>query len=129
MARTRPADENARRGRLAKAVQFFDVAADVTDLADDDRDSGDAYVTLLVHSGIASADAICCARLGEYSSGENHQEAAGLLSKAAGTVMANNLRTLLGLKTKAGYSHTPMTQTDRKRALRAATELLAAANQ
>jgi hypothetical protein len=31
-----------------------------------------AFVTLCVHAGIAAADVICCARLGEYSRGEDH---------------------------------------------------------
>lgn len=54
--------------------------------------------------GIAAADAICAARLGEHARGENHDEAVALLStvdKAA----AAHLRALLGMKTLAGYSH------------------------
>lgn len=63
--RTVSADDNVRRGRLAKARQFLRVAEDARDLADDEATVGDAAVTLYVHAGIAAADAICARALVE----------------------------------------------------------------
>ncbi|WP_207219119.1 hypothetical protein [Pengzhenrongella frigida] len=78
--RTVKADEAMRRGRLVKAEQFADPAVAVDMLADEAADVADAYVTPCVHAGIAAADVVCAARLGEYSRGENHDEAIALLS-------------------------------------------------
>ncbi|MFD6893254.1 hypothetical protein ACFWB0_01730 [Rhodococcus sp. NPDC060086] len=50
---------------MNKAEQFFDAAAIVNELAD--NNDLDAVVTLWVHAGIAASDVICCARLGKYS--------------------------------------------------------------
>lgn len=113
-----------RRVRLRKALQFADAADAVADLGDD---VGDAYVTLLVHAGIAAADVLCCARLGEHAVGENHTDAVALLAKVDRKV-ADDLRTLLGLKTKAGYSHQATSKSDRMRAERATGRLVRAAN-
>ena len=71
-----------RRGRLRKAAQFLSAATQIADLADEEAEIADVYVTLCVHSGIASADVICCSRLGEHASSENHNEAVALLGKA-----------------------------------------------
>jgi hypothetical protein len=74
--------EAIRTGRRAKANQFY-LAAEAIAATIEDQDIADAYVTLCVHAGIAAADVICCARLGEYAQGDDHQEAVTLLSKAA----------------------------------------------
>ncbi|MFD9888281.1 hypothetical protein ACFWY9_02985 [Amycolatopsis sp. NPDC059027] len=79
-------------------------------------------MTLCVHAGIAASDVICCAGLGEYAQGENHEEAVNLPAKAD-KVATKHLRTLLKLKTKASYSHTPATPDEFKRAGRAADSL------
>jgi hypothetical protein len=114
-----------RAGRLAKAGQFF-LAAETIAATIDDQDVADAYVTLCVHAGVAAADAICCARLGEHAQGDEHQEAVALLTKADRTI-AKHLKVLLDLKTRSGYSAIPTSKTDQKRAGRAAAALLAAA--
>jgi hypothetical protein len=112
-----------REGRLGKANQFVAVARDVAELADQAQDVADAYVTLLVHAGIAAADVICCARLGEYAHGANHNDAIALLKKAdAGA--ARHLETLLKMKTRVGYGHTPASSEDLKKAQRAGDALL-----
>lgn len=99
-------------------------AADmIRELVDGHGEVADAYVTLCVHAGIAAADVICCASLGEHAQGEHHSEAIDLLAKADKDV-AKHLRTLLNLKTKAGYSHTPATADEFKRAGRAAEALV-----
>lgn len=70
--RTVRADAEIRRGRLAEAEQLAAAATVVQDLADESEAVGDAFVTLCVHAGIASADVICATRLGEHARGEHH---------------------------------------------------------
>jgi hypothetical protein len=84
-------------------------------------------VTLLVHAGIAAADVLCCVRLGEHVTGDNHNEAVRLLAKVDRR-LADDLRTLLGMKTKAGYSHQPASKSDRVKAERAGGRLVQAAS-
>lgn len=66
--RTSKSDEATVIGRLRKAEQFMEAADTIHELADDERDVADAYVTLCVHAGIAASDAICGAALGEHVS-------------------------------------------------------------
>ena len=126
MPRTTRCDAAVQGGRLAKAEQFARVAADVADLADVASDVADAYTTLAVHAGIAAADVICCARLGEHARGEGHQEAIGLLEKADRGV-AKHLATLLRVKTAAGYGHKPVSRDDVARVGRAMDAVVAEA--
>ena len=70
-----------RMGRLAKAKQF-QLAANTISTIMDDQVIADAYVTLCVQAGIAAADVICCAKLGEHHQGENHNEAIALVAKS-----------------------------------------------
>jgi hypothetical protein len=108
---------------LRKAGQFADAAAAVADLADEASDVADAYVTLLIHAGIAAADVICCARLGEHAQSESHHEAVALLKKAD-PGSARSLDILLRMKTRIEYGHTPASVEDQKRAQRAADGLV-----
>ncbi len=124
--RTQPCPLVVRRGRLRKAEQFIEAADLIRDLAAGQEDVADAYVTLCVHAGIASADVICCARLGEHSQGENHNEAVGLLQRADKDA-ARHLSTLLNLKAKSGYSAASVTAEEFKRSGRAAEALIAIA--
>ena len=127
---TRSGDASIAAGRLSKANQFFNAAQDIGDLADDEAEVRDATVTLLVHAGIAAADAICCKALGEYALGnESHDEAVRLIAKVNpdGRELSNALRRLLSMKTKAGYAHRPVTADEHKRAERAAEQLVSAA--
>lgn len=119
---TRPCSPEVRRGRLVKAEGFL-AAADHISLLDDSGELRDAAVTLYVHAGIAAADAICCARLGRHASGEHHVEAINLL-KNAQSKSSKHLATLLSVKTKAAYSHTPASAAEVKKAARAATQLI-----
>jgi hypothetical protein len=121
--RTKSCDAGVQRGRMHKANQFIEAADMIRELANEHEDVSDAYVTLCVHAGIAASDVICCARLGEHAQGENHDEAVGLLA-GADKDAAKHLRTLLKLKTKAGYSHAPATADEFKRAGRAAEMLV-----
>jgi len=103
-------------------------AAEITDQLDDDHKLRDAVVTLLIHSGIASSDVICCKRLGEYHVGDDHSAAATLLARVDKD-LAEQLRRLLSMKTKAAYSGAPSGADDLKTARRAAQKLLEAAQQ
>jgi hypothetical protein len=117
------------KGRLAKSQQFYAAAEALRTSSDREDSIGDAYVTLLVHAGIAAADAICCSALKEYAAGESPAEAIGLVRKVRpdGDQLAEALSRLLRLKTHAGYSASSVSADERKRARRAAERLVTAA--
>lgn len=125
----RKCDEETARGRLRKAEQFLDAAATVRDLADDEADVGDAFVTLCVHAGIAASDVICCDAFGHFVHGQNHLQAIAELSKVTpdGRKLGDDLRTLLQMKGRAGYAAPPVTTDQRKRARRRAENLVESA--
>ena len=126
MARTVRCTDTTRAGRLAKAQQFWSAAQTIEDFADDEANITDAYTTLAIHAGIAAADVICCARLGEHARGDDHDEAVALLARAD-KARAKDLGALLRMKTRAGYSHEPTSRADRHRAGRTAARLVQAA--
>ncbi len=123
--RTHRCTQATRSGRLEKATQFAD-AADIIEAFVNGDDLSDAYITVCVHAGIAAADVVCCARLGEHARGDNHDEAITLL-RTADRELAGDLSTLLGMKTFAGYSAIKSTAAKRKRAGRAMRRLVDAA--
>ncbi|HTD58355.1 MAG TPA: hypothetical protein VK672_05625 [Solirubrobacteraceae bacterium] len=129
--RLRKCDESTTAGRLAKAEQFLEGAEIIHEFAVDEQDVADAYVTLCVHCGVAAADAICCIALGEHVQGEDHNQAVAHLAKVRpdGAELGTALRTLLGMKTRAGYSHEHIGTAECKRAQRAAERLLEAARE
>lgn len=114
---------------MRKAEQFADAAETIREFADDEADIGDAYVTLLIHAGVAAADVICCQELGEHALGGSHTEAVALLRRVRrdGAELANALSTLLASKTRAGYDHQPVAKDARTRCGRATETLLRAA--
>lgn len=57
------ADANARKARLAKALQFQVVANDALLLVDEGEDTADADMTLCLPAGIASSEALCIQNL------------------------------------------------------------------
>lgn len=128
-ARTRRCDELTIAGRLRKAEQFLDAAETIREFAESEHEVGDAYVTLCVHAGVAAADVLCCIALGEHAQGDDHNEALALLARVRpnGAELAKSLRPLLGMKTRAGYSHRSVPSDDRKRAQRHAERLVRAA--
>ena len=123
MARTNPCTPDVRRGRLRKAIEFLDAAILVADRPDGEAAAPDAFVTLCIQAGIAASDVICCARLGQHAQGQDHNEAVTLLAEA-NSESAKHLRVLLGMKSKAGYSHTGISASDARRAGRAANALV-----
>lgn len=126
MTPSRTGDAATATARLAKARQFSDVAALLFDEGTGTVTRADAYVTQAVHAGIAAADVICIRRLGEYSATGAHQESVALL-KRADPECATHLSRLLNLKTKAGYSASPVSATDVAAARRSHLALLTAA--
>jgi hypothetical protein len=114
-----------RAGRLAKARQFLRSADTIATILDE-QEIADADVTMCVHGGVAAADVICCARLGQHHDGKNHTDAVALLAKVD-KVSAKPLKTPLDMKTRAGYSAVLTSTADRKRAGRAAAALLGTA--
>jgi hypothetical protein len=122
--RTRECTPATISGRRAKALQF-QVAADTIAL---DGSLGDAFVTNCVHAGIAASDVICCRRLGIHAAGQDHQDAVRLLATAGpdGRELSVHLRTLLGMKSSAGYDSVASSRDDCRRAARAMAALVAA---
>jgi hypothetical protein len=116
-----------RAGRLAKARQFWEAAEMLDTLVDDESDLADAYITLCIHAGIAAADVICCARLGEHANGQDHAEAVALVASADKSA-SKSLSSLLDMKTRSGYSEINSSKADRLRAKRAAASLITTAN-
>jgi hypothetical protein len=127
--RLRECDSAFAAGRFRKAEQFLEAAEMTRELADDEADLGDALVTLCVHAGIAASDVICCAALGHFVQGDDHNQAIAELSKVSpdGKQLGNDLRALLQMKTRAGYGAPPVTADQRKRAWRRAESLVDAA--
>jgi hypothetical protein len=124
-------EESTITGRLRKAEHLMQAAAALREIDELQEDVGDAVVTLCVHAGVAAADVICCVALGKYAQGEDHNAAVAHLSKVRpnGRELGNSLRTLLGMKTRAGYSHEQIRAAELTRALRAAQGLLNAAHE
>jgi hypothetical protein len=123
--RTQPCDRARARSRLENAQKSLEVA----ELAAGEAEipaSRSVAAALAVLSGIASADAACCAALGRRSRGEDHREAAALLREIvpAGDRAAKALIDLLNLKDTARYGLIPITQRQLTAALRRAKTLL-----
>src|SRR5687768_18398461 len=103
-SRTQPCDRAQARTRLENAQKSLEVA----ELAAGEAEipaSRSVAAALAVLSGIAAADAACCAALGRRSRGEDHREAAALLREIipAGDRAAKALIDLLNMKDNAQY--------------------------
>ena len=107
---------------MRKADSFLELA----EIASLEERHADTSVTLYVLAGIAAADVVCCARLGKHAQGENHGDAVALLAEVD-TGLAGDLRTLLGIKSKASYGHDTVNKKEIARAVRAAQRLFEAA--
>jgi hypothetical protein len=82
--------------------------------------------SLAVLSGIAAADAACCAALGRRVRGQDHREAIDLLGQVApeGTAMARDLGRLLNIKDDAHYGLLHVSSQRATAALRQARRLV-----
>jgi hypothetical protein len=124
MARARGRTSNCTAAdaakRLAQARGFLDVA----ELYEGEEPNVAASNAVL--AAIAASDAACCAALGYHATGEAHDEAVTHLSKVApdGRAAANALRRALGVKSKAQYSLSSISDADRDTALRQARKLI-----
>ena len=123
--RTQRCDRTQAGTRLDNA----DKALEVAELAAGEQEipaSRSVAAALAVLSGIASADAACCAALGRRSRGEDHREAAALLRQIVpdGDRAAKALVDLLNLKDTAQYGLIPITQRELTTTLRRAKTLL-----
>ena len=85
--------------------------------------SGKVDVAIAALAGIAYADAICLAALGERSAGSDHSDAVVLLREVVPRAAAH-LQVLVSVETAAQYGVDALSQEVVKRALRAA-DLLA----
>ncbi len=119
-----PATERART-RLDNAQKSLEVA-ELAAGEDEIPASRSAAAALAVLSGIASADAACCAALGRRSRGNDHREAAALLRQIVpgGDQAAKALIELLNLKDTAQYGLIPVTRRELTAALRRAKRLI-----
>ena len=123
--RTQPCDRTQALTRLENAQKSLEVA----ELAAGEEEipaSRSVAAALAVLSGIAAADAACCAALGRRSRGEDHREAAALLRQivSGGDRAAKALIELLNLKDTAQYGLIPITRRELTAALRRAKRLL-----
>lgn len=111
--------------RLRIAEQFAQtgdlVASDPSEIA-----SANVAIALYVLAGIAAADAICGAVFGVRSRGQDHRDAAGLLSDVArtGAGLVKAFRNLIDLKDASHYSDALLGAPEVARASRAAALLL-----
>ncbi len=123
-ARTQPCDRTQARTRLDNAQKSLEVA-ELAAGEDEIPASRSVAAALAVLSGIASADAACCAALGRRSRGDDHREAAILLRQIvpAGDGAAKALLELLNLKDTAQYGLIPITRRELTAAIRRATKL------
>ncbi|MFN2538881.1 MAG: hypothetical protein ABR549_12165 [Mycobacteriales bacterium] len=110
--------------RLQDAREFLELASLKAD--DNSRAAQKAAAANAVLAGIAAADAICCVRLGRRSSSSNHDDAVRLLAEVDGA-LARHLAVLIEIKTPSQYGTSLLNKDKVIRAMRAASELVSAA--
>jgi hypothetical protein len=120
---TRATQPGEGRGRRQVAEKYLEVA----NLIDsEDGTAINVCVGVAVLAGIAAADAICSAAIGERSSGSDHDMAVEVLSRVDAK-LGKQLRDLVTLKNTSHYGFDLLTPTQRKTALRCAAALVAEA--
>ena len=117
---TRPADRAWSRDRRDVGRKYLEVAELV---GSEDGEAVNVCVGLAVLAGIAAADAICAAALGESYSGADHAAAASLLERVDRD-LGRKLRSLVALKPGAHYGNALLAPAQRLVALRAARALV-----
>lgn len=123
--KTRPASVVDASAFLSKANEFLTAAHDSLSHKNYVATTGNA-----VHAGIAAADAITAARAGQVWKGEHSQSAGYLKSTggADGRRGAPHLERLIPLKNRAEYDPRPVSATDAKAAVKAASRLVEVAD-
>jgi hypothetical protein len=122
--KTRDCAAGEARKRLAAARKFLEVAEIYGD--EDDPEGLRVAVANAVHAGIAAADAMCCARLGQHAVGDDHRAAADLVKGIGreGDEAAEALAVLLGIKNKAQYQTAGVGKSETTGAVRRARNLV-----
>lgn len=116
---TRRADLGEGRGRRRIAEKYLQVAELIET---EDGTAVNVCVGVAVLAGIAAADAICIAAIGERYAGPDHAAAADLLSQVD-PATGKRLRELIDLKPGSHFGFSLLTAADRTKALRAAKAL------
>ncbi len=115
------------RARCAVARRYLDVAELAT--TEDDASAWHNVATgNAVLAGIAAADALCCALLGQHSREADHRAAVALLTTAR-PASARDLERLLQFKDTAHYGSRLITAAALRSAVRAANRLVTAAEE
>ncbi|WP_244873020.1 hypothetical protein [Mycolicibacterium sp. TY66] len=121
--RTSPSTPAVVKGRVDKAIEFFNEAEK---MLEDNQNATSAAGTLLVNAGIAASDVICCVQLGRHATGSDHQQAVSLLTKV-NPDRGKDLSVLLKTKNKVSYAHERISAAEYKQLQRAASHLVEAA--
>lgn len=127
--RTNVCDRGDAKRRLDQARSFLEAAELFRN--DHDHSSGNVSAANAVHAAIAASDAACCAALGRHAQGQDHQQAADLLSTVTpgGADAARALLRALAHKTNAAYGLTSLSKRDQETAIRQAEKLVAFAQE
>lgn len=115
------------RVRLSHAIKFLEVAELVESEAQDGIDPASISVAaaLAILAGIASADSVCCVKLGMRSRGDDHHQAEEFLKRIkGGEKAAAQLSELISLKDTAYYGVINISDTALKTAMRKAKFLV-----
>ena len=122
--RTQTCGAAQARTRLAHARKFLEVAHLVA--TGDFDESLSVAAALAVLAGIAASDAACCRALGRRARGDDHREAAALLSqiRPGGDRAARALLALIDLKDPAHYGLIHVTRRQLAVATRRASALV-----
>ncbi|GMA41874.1 hypothetical protein [Mobilicoccus caccae] len=120
--------ERRRVGNAADAHNRRIIAArylEIAELATTEEGPGanNVIVGIAVLAGIAASDTICLSATGSRYAGEDHAEAARVLARTDKKLGAE-LGKLIRLKPGAHYGSTFISDSDRRRALRAAATLV-----
>lgn len=119
---TVPGDTSILARRRDLALEHWDAAED---LALNENGSS-SILSLYILAGVAASDAICCAKLGEYSKSPNHADAVAVLRRADPR-LTTSLQRLLSHKTEANYGVERLSTTRVAEARAAASRLVEAA--
>jgi hypothetical protein len=133
---TRPSGRKAdcgidqARTRLRQAQSFAHVATTVhEDPENTEMPLGGVSTALAVLAAIAASDAMCCARLGKVSRGQDHTLAIEMVRMVVpeGAEVAEDLRRLLDLKDQSHYEWVFVSPEDARAAIRRMKRIVEAA--
>ncbi|MBC8194297.1 MAG: HEPN domain-containing protein [Acidimicrobiia bacterium] len=120
--RTRPVSAAQVRAYANKAEEYAEAAAN-------ELNAGRfiATTSLAIHAAINAADAVCGARLGVRSAGEDHDQVLTLLQQAGpdGIAIEKDLHRLLPLKTRTEYEPDDVAQGVARKAVERAQRCVA----